>query len=149
MSDLESEYEVGYAKPPKRTQFKKGQSGNPKGRPKGAKGFNASLKREMESEVIIREGGREVKVSKAEAAAKRFLAKALHGDMGALKTLMQFDADLQAKVEKEAGQVAQVTAPDQTDEDVLAHFAMQVREGGFDPGGGSEPGHAGDKEVDP
>ena len=27
-------YEVGYGKPPKHTQFKKGQSGNPKGRPK-------------------------------------------------------------------------------------------------------------------
>jgi hypothetical protein len=29
--------EVGYGKPPKKTRFKKGQSGNPKGRPKGAK----------------------------------------------------------------------------------------------------------------
>jgi hypothetical protein len=28
------EYEVGYGKPPKESQFKKGQSGNPKGRPK-------------------------------------------------------------------------------------------------------------------
>lgn len=51
MSDEKKDYEVGYGKPPKRTRFKKGQSGNPKGRPKGAKGFTASLKREMESKV--------------------------------------------------------------------------------------------------
>ena len=30
-------YEVGYGKPPKATRFKKGQSGNPKGRPRRQK----------------------------------------------------------------------------------------------------------------
>ena len=30
-------YEVGYGRPPQAAQFKPGQSGNPKGRPKGAK----------------------------------------------------------------------------------------------------------------
>lgn len=47
------DYDVGYGKPPKRTQFKKGKSGNPKGRPKGAKGVKASLKRELESKITI------------------------------------------------------------------------------------------------
>ncbi len=28
---------VGYCKPPKRTRFQPGQSGNPRGRPKGTK----------------------------------------------------------------------------------------------------------------
>ncbi len=31
------DYEIGYGKPPKHTRFKKGQCGNPKGRPKGAR----------------------------------------------------------------------------------------------------------------
>ena len=30
-------YRIGYCRPPKRTQFKKGQSGNPKGRRKGSR----------------------------------------------------------------------------------------------------------------
>ena len=34
-SNSKREYEVGYKKPPKEGQFKKGQSGNPRGRPKG------------------------------------------------------------------------------------------------------------------
>ena len=146
MSDDLKDFEVGYGKPPKRTRFKKGQSGNPKGRPKGAKGFSASLHREMESKVTVREGGREVKLSKAEAAAKRLVAKALGGEMAALKMLAMFDADLQAQVEQEAKQVAQLTTPDQTDEDVLAHFAELVQDGGFDPGGVIEPGYDDEEE---
>jgi Family of unknown function (DUF5681) len=32
---MAGDYEVGYGKPPARSRFSKGQSGNPKGRPKG------------------------------------------------------------------------------------------------------------------
>lgn len=34
---MDKEYEIGYGKPPKEYQFKKGQSGNKKGRPKNSK----------------------------------------------------------------------------------------------------------------
>ena len=37
-------YEVGYKRPPKHTRFKKGHSGNPKGRPKGTGGTGALVK---------------------------------------------------------------------------------------------------------
>ncbi len=56
-SDQYDEYEVGYGKPTKHAQFKQGQSGNPRERPKGAKSQIASLSREMGSKVTIREGG--------------------------------------------------------------------------------------------
>jgi Family of unknown function (DUF5681) len=35
--DGEGDYRVGYGKPPLETRFKQGQSGNPRGRPRGAK----------------------------------------------------------------------------------------------------------------
>ena len=41
--EADDEYDVGYKKPPKRTQFKPGQSGNPRGRPKGTKNLKTDL----------------------------------------------------------------------------------------------------------
>ena len=35
----EGAYEIGYGKPPRHRRFQKGQSGNFRGRPKGAKNF--------------------------------------------------------------------------------------------------------------
>jgi Family of unknown function (DUF5681) len=37
MDDQPRDYAVGYGKPPAETQFPKGRSGNPGGRPRGAK----------------------------------------------------------------------------------------------------------------
>jgi hypothetical protein len=78
MSD-QTDDEVGYGKPPKATRFKKGQSGNPKGRPAGAKGVKASLKHELDSKITVREGGRDKKITKAEAIAKTVIASGLNG----------------------------------------------------------------------
>lgn len=142
MSKQDPDYEVGYGKPPKHSQFKKGRSGNPKGRPKGAKGVGASIMRELERKVTIREGGQEVTISKAEAVAKRITNKALSGDMGASKMLLQFDAEQAQQVEVDGEQSGQTSLPDQTDEAVLKYFAQQVRENDF----GSETNHKPNKD---
>ncbi len=73
-------YETGYGKPPKQGQFKKGQSGNPKGRPKGAKNLKTALEKEMKAMVTLKEGGKIKKVSKNEALVKSIINKAVSGD---------------------------------------------------------------------
>ena len=121
----EKDDDVGYGKPPKSGRFKKGQSGNPKGRPKGAKGFNASLKREMAAPVTIQEKGHKLSVPKATAAAKRLMNKALEGDMAALKMLAAFDQDNEEKTVSEAKAVA-VSQPPPVDHAILREYYATV-----------------------
>ena len=77
---MSGEYEVGYGKPPKRTQFKKGRSGNPKGKPKGRKNFKTELLEELGEQIAVREGGKRRTISKGRAVIKSQTAKAVHGD---------------------------------------------------------------------
>lgn len=55
-------YEVGYGKPPATTRFKPGQSGNPRGRPKGAKNRLPKLNEERLKMIILQEAYRDITV---------------------------------------------------------------------------------------
>jgi len=81
------DYEVGYKRPPVNHQFKAGQSGNPKGRPKLVKAFKADLREELEELITIQEGGKSRQITKQRALIKKLLLKALGGDLGAQKAL--------------------------------------------------------------
>lgn len=81
-------YEVGYGKPPKTHQFKPGRSGNPKGRPKGAKNEATILREIMHQRMEVREGGRARKISRLEALLLRCLEAALKGDLKAMAFLL-------------------------------------------------------------
>ena len=76
-------YKVGYAKPPKASQFKRGESGNPKGRPKGRCNLATDLAAELGEHVTVREDGRARRVSKQRALIKSLMSKALGGDVRA------------------------------------------------------------------
>ena len=80
--------DVGYGKPPKETQFKKGQSGNPSGRPKATINMTTALTRALSETVEVEaEDGTTVTITKMEAAVKRLVNEAIDGDMPALRVL--------------------------------------------------------------
>ena len=77
---MPDDWEIGYGQPPKKGQFKKGQSGNPKGRPKGAKNLKTALEQELKATITVKEGGTIKTVSKTEALAMSIINKAVSGD---------------------------------------------------------------------
>ena len=64
---MKKEYEVGYCKPPQKSQFKKGQSGNGKGRPKESKNTYALLDEILSQKIAITENGKNLQISKRNA----------------------------------------------------------------------------------
>lgn len=81
--------DVGYRNPPQATRFKPGQSGNPKGRPKGTTNhLSTDLAAELGEQITVREGGRERRVSKQRALIKSLMAKALKGDVRATAAIL-------------------------------------------------------------
>lgn len=82
------EYQVGYRRPPKSGQFKKGQSGNPKGRPKGARGLEKVVLEELKTKITVNENGRSKKVKKVEAIAKQVVNKAMTGDVKSISLVL-------------------------------------------------------------
>ena len=79
--------QVGYCNPPRCTQFKKGQSGNPNGRPKGSLNLLLALKKALNEKVVVVLNGRRKKITKLEASATQLVNKAAAGDLPALRQL--------------------------------------------------------------
>src|SRR5947209_14467511 len=74
-------YEVGYGKPPKNSQFAKGKSGNPKGRPKGSQNIATVLASVMREKVQLDENGRRRTTTKGKAVVLRVTNAALTGNL--------------------------------------------------------------------
>lgn len=117
MSEQEEE-KVGYRKPPTKTRFKAGQSGNPNGRPKGSVNLKTDLRSELSEKIRIREGERSLKVSKQRAMLKALVAKALKGDARAANVVLTLVGRL-FEPEVVAEQMPALTADD---EGILERF---------------------------
>ena len=76
MSEPKSPGGTGYAKPPKSGQFKKGQSGNPKGRGKTLSGLATMIRKSAKERVTVQENGTRKSITKGEAAIKQLFNKA-------------------------------------------------------------------------
>lgn len=98
-NDEELPREVGYKKPPADKQFKKGQSGNPKGRPKGSRNLSNILAKELNTRIPVTENGKQKQITKQEAIVKGTVNNALRGDHKATSVIW---SDLKSREEQSA-----------------------------------------------
>lgn len=86
MSDKEP---IGYKKPPQKGQFKRGQSGNPRGRPKGTRNLKTDLESLMSTRTTILENGKARAISRQEAILLALYASAAKGNAKAAMDLLK------------------------------------------------------------
>src|SRR5258708_3747703 len=80
--------EVGYQRPPVKNQFRKGQSGNPRGRWKGQRNLPAVLTEILRQPVTVKQGDKSERLPKGEALIKMLMSKALNGDRKAIAAML-------------------------------------------------------------
>jgi hypothetical protein len=119
----DSDYQVGYAKPPQHTRFKKGESGNPTGRPKGSKNLTTLLEKELKQRVVVTENGRRRSITKQEAMVKHLVNKAVSGD----RPLMQLLLDEIRLLEARGASSPSGANLDEADREVMRQIQERMR----------------------
>jgi hypothetical protein len=110
--DNQREYEVGYGKPPRHTRFKKGQSGNPRGRPKGSKNLPTLLSEALNEPVVVAENGRRRKITMRQAIIKQLVKRSATADLRAMKILLDMVRDLESQTEPASPETAEFSETD-------------------------------------
>ena len=126
MSKIPCDYEVGYGKPPHHTRFKKGQSGNPRGRPSGSKNLATVLSEALNELVIVAENGGRRKITKRQAIITQLVNQSAKADWRATKILLDI---LQAIESRSEPALAETSSFSEADEKVLEQLRARFSKG--------------------
>jgi hypothetical protein len=144
MADHDDSYEIGYKKPPADSRFSKGQSGNPKGRPKGAKNLATLLVKVGRERVRVTINGRTRTITKLEAILLQLANKAISGEDRAAKEILHL---LSLYEESDKSGLPQADQ-DEKDDATLDNIVKRILKSdpGSDDGNGGAPAAVSDWE---
>lgn len=113
--------------PPEHSRFKKGQSGNPSGRPPGSRNLKTLLEAELEQLVTITDNGRRRRLTKREIIVKALVNDAAKGDHRARAQLLPLIS--------QSGGGDDVTLDGPTAQMLANFIARHLADGGNNPEG--------------
>ncbi len=125
-------HEVGYGKPPKATRFRKGRSGNPKGRQSGDENLLSVFKRMATKRIKIREGDKSRTITMADAIILQNYKAALQKDQIAMSNIIRLAEDSGELIDrtdvKQVGMPAAFPIRSKSMEEFLAEFGRKIGE---------------------
>ena len=125
-------YKVGFGHPPLHSQFSKGRSGNPSGRPKGSRVLSAVITAALAERAVVTENGRRRTITKLELAVKQIANKAAGGDQRACKLLIELLHQSEVRDEARASGMP-LTADERRASDSAILAALRDRALSIDP----------------
>ena len=124
----DDEYKVGYGKPPVHTRFRKGQSGNPGGRPRGVTAGRATALalKEAYRLVTVREGDKVMALPAIQAVLRSQVALAAKGNGPAQRTVIATIQEIEREIEAQivANEGTQAETPEMSDLEVARRIAF-------------------------
>ncbi len=120
----ERDYQVGYGKPPRHTRYVEGQSGNPRGRPPGAKNMKTLLSKALNELVIVTEHGGRRKVSKREAIVTQLVNRSAKADYRAIQILLGMLRDVEGDTDAHSSDAAFTEA----DQQIIQRIRSRLRD---------------------
>jgi hypothetical protein len=122
--------EVGYGKPPKATRFRKGRSGNPKGRQSGDENLLSVFKRMATKRIKIKEGDKSRTITMADAIILQNYKAALQRDQIAMSNIIRLAEESGELIDrtdvKQVGRPAIFPIRSKNMEEFLAEFGRKI-----------------------
>lgn len=144
----QSEEKIGYKHPPRKHQFKPGQSGNPRGRKKAAIGLRKILEQELTATIRIDVGKpgapKTMSLSKLQVVVKRLVEKAMKGDQRAIEQLITLNVTIFGLGDADASAENQLSPGEQA---YLDAVTRRFSSGDGDVGHMADPSAVGESEV--
>ena len=117
----------GYGRPPIEWQFKKGVSGNPKGRPPGAKSLKTQLREALRARIVVPDGDGLRIISVAQGLIEKQIELGLAGSDRATLALFRLAAAFGALDEQEAGELPLTPAQQKIFDAVVSRALSRAR----------------------
>jgi hypothetical protein len=105
------------------TRFRKGLSGNPRGRPKGARNFASVVAATLGERLVVTENGRRKRITKLEAAVKQLVNRAAGGEARSIQLLIGLIQASEARPPQ-----PDLSQPSEADREVLRELQRRLAE---------------------